>query len=383
MGLKNNLSLLTILILLIGSCDFAGEISWDLDIYSYQGVYNMIEVPVPPGGITFPVGFYDNDIATLSSAFYLGETQVTFGLYQTVCIWATYEKNGPKYTNLYYPDYRYPKYTDKNISIHDYPVCAVTYFEILVWCNAYTEWHNEKYGTDYTPVYTDNSGIPIRETKASYSPNYINKDLYDRDGNLIALATVTKAFYDYYIYLSEYPKMEDYLSDVETTGNGFRLPTPNEWELAARWRGNDNTNSVTGIVKGIDISSLPIKFTRGNSVSGAMDYIGNLNQNHQYAVFEYNSKSMLSVPGTKAPNALGFYDMSGNLREFVYHVTYIDTPSQYDAWGALVKKDPYPFAFTKGGYFEDKYEWIAIGSGIYVDATSYNYFYGFRVARNK
>jgi hypothetical protein len=65
--------------------------------------------------------------------------------------------------------------------------------------------------------------------------------------------------------------------------------------------------------------------------------------------------------------------MSGNLREFVYSVIYVN-----------LRGEPYPFAQTKGGYFEDTYNDISIGGGnIYVDVAAYNYYYGFRVARDK
>jgi formylglycine-generating enzyme required for sulfatase activity len=42
---------------------------------------------------------------------------------------------------------------------------------------------------------------------------------------------------------------------------GFRLPSSNEWELAARWRGSDPTNTVSGYTNPY--------FTKGDSASGA------------------------------------------------------------------------------------------------------------------
>jgi formylglycine-generating enzyme required for sulfatase activity len=358
----------------IAGCDITGDLTWEVDTNIYQGIYKMIEVPVPQGGITFPIGVNNDDTAYISKAYYLGETQITFGLYQTVCMWAEKEKTGERYNNLYYPGYVYPEYTDNKQSIYDYPMCAVTYFEILVWCNAYTEWHNEKYGTNYTPVYTDSAGVPIRNSKVAYSPTYMQGGFW---------STVEECFASYYQYIEDYPKMRDYIANVETTGTGFRLPTPNEWELAARWRGTDNINTVTETINGINFSAGSVRFTRGNSASGAGYPTTNLNETHQYAVFEYNSNGKLSLPKTKRPNTLGFYDMCGNLREFVYHIEHIEVPSEYDVWGTLVAKADYPFAQTRGGYFYDIYDPLALGASIYVDATAYNYYYGFRVARSK
>ena len=375
-----NIVLYICFVFFITGCEdehFTGEMTWEVEKPDYQGTCTMIRVPVPDGGITFPVGI-DDDTATIYSAFYLGETTISFGLYQAVCFWAEKEKTGIRYTNLYYPDYQYPSKIDNMNSIFDYPICGVTYFELLVWCNAYTEWYNEKYGTNFTPVYTESSGTPIRNAKKAYSPTYMGG--YWLEG--VYFSNAEECFETYYKYLSEHPKMEDYLNNIETSGTGFRLPTPNEWELAARWRGDDSTNSVTNLINGIDFSNQPVKFTKGNSVSGANDWVGNLNESHQYAVFEYNSRGKLFLSKTKKPNTLGFYDMCGNLREYVYNVIYIEVISNFDTWGNVIAKAPYPFAATRGGYFEDVYEQLTINYTMFVDATAYNYYYGFRVARS-
>lgn len=55
-------------------------------------------------------------------------------------------------------------------------------------------------------------------------------------------------------YSSYYPMMEKYLSNVELSGTGFRLPTPDEWELATRWRGTDSTNSVLDTINGVNFT---------------------------------------------------------------------------------------------------------------------------------
>jgi len=333
--------------------------------YVYTGNYNMIKVPVPQGGIIFPTGYDDDDTAMVDSTFYLGETHVIYGLYQTVADWATNKKEGAKYGKIYWKEHQYLSNNDMK-----YPMCSVSFSEIMVWCNAYTEWYNEKYGTNFTPVYTEPSNVPIRDAKNAY--------------NIMTPSSAERFFNEYYAYLKAHPLIENYLNGMETTGTGFRLPTSKEWELAARWRGTDNTNTVTKIINDVDFSIYPIKFTKGNSASNANDNIINLNETHQYAVFEYNSKGKLALPKTKKPNTLGLYDMSGNLREYVYHkVLYLDVPSKYDVWDKVISRDPYPFSLTKGGYFEDTYATLAIGSeGVYVDSFAYNYYYGFRLARN-
>jgi formylglycine-generating enzyme required for sulfatase activity len=342
--------------------------------------YTLKLVPVPDGGIVFPTGIGDDATARVNQAFYIGETGVTFGFWQEVAQWATESLTSGKYSNIYYDEHPYLWDDSPHLSSPKeiYPVNGVTWIQAMVWCNAYTEWYNYKNDTNLEPVYIKNNGEPIRGALEPFDPDLMGTTTW------VGTRPYVEYVHDAYrTFINDNNGVENYFNNVEVTGGGFRLPTPIEWELAARWNGSDSTNTVTKTINGINFANQPIKFTKGNSVSGAKDWVGNLEETGKYAVYEYNSrKEVWSIPKTKAPNALGLFDMSGNLREFVYENIFLDIPSKYDAWGSVVEKSPMPFGLSRGMDFRAIYEDLALGqSGVYVDCTAYNYYYGFRVVR--
>jgi len=384
-----------------------------VNIYGYNGNHKLIKIPVPEGGITFPIGFYDDDTAFVSKAFYIGETEVTMSMYFTVAKWAQ-ENRGYKNLIINFDELRnnpvnppvivnYPEYarnyaynsinTNSGSLKGNFPINGIPFTGIIVWCNAYTEWYNNKYKTNYEPVYTDNNGDPIKNALIPYLP-------YSPSLNFTPLPCITNwfdpAYETLHKYLNEDNGFEKYLYNVSTTGNGFRLPTANEWELAARWNGSNPENTVNKTINNIDFSSQSIKFIKGNSASGAKTYIFDEDELSKVAVFLFNSrdgKAFITDPTpdgyyhslrpikTKRKNALGLYDMSGSVREIVYNVVFIEI-NRLDIWGRRTgEKVLWPFAQSRGGSFRDADDTLSVGHWQYVDATAYNDFYGFRIAR--
>ena len=81
---------------------------------------------------------------------------------------------------------------------------------------------------------------------------------------------------------------------------GYRLPTEQEWEYAARSGGRHEVFS-------------------GTNARDSLDY---------FAHFQYNSPPVSQPVGTKLPNGLGIYDMSGNVYEWIgdWYMQYHSNP---------------------------------------------------------
>jgi len=330
----------------------------DPDVYKtkpfvFAEPYNLIKVPVPEGGISFPAGINDDDTSRVEKAYYIGEAIITNALWDTVARWAL-ERDYGYYYGLYHQHHenydlgyasgknwieRFEAVFGPDIPVTenfgvghnnylDIDVSIDAFYIVPIWCNAFTEWYNEKNGTNLIPVYQDSYGNPIR---------YISNS-------------------------------ENFYETANPYATGFRLPTADEWEFAARWNGSSGSNCVTETINGINFYEQTVKFTKGASASGAQSY-------GDYEKVTVNGYYLPKKVKTKQPNALGLYDMSGNVWE------------RTSSWETRYMNSLNPNVYhtqCRGGAVDSSPADLAVGKIFWVRETLYGSQdnVGFRIARN-
>jgi formylglycine-generating enzyme len=117
------------------------------------------------------------------------------------------------------------------------PVTGISWRDVVVWANALSDI------LDLDPVYRSSSG-------------HIIKDSRDSNANIVDAA-------------------------VQTDTNGYRLPTKDEWEMAARWRNSSGDGSI---------STGGRYWTPGNYASGANADCNSTTATNRVAWYSSNSK---------------------------------------------------------------------------------------------
>ena len=258
-------------------------------------------------------GVFPNNETIYITPFKMAKYELTYRIWKETRMWAI--ENGYTFLN------EGGKGSRNNDEMSEMqPVTMISWCDAIVWCNAHTEKLNSK--TDACVYLNVQNNIPLKNAKD------------------VASMTVTNI-------------------KIDLNKKGFRLPTEEEWEYAARReaKSSNNVDDAGGdawFTKLDSVSGAKCSIASGNTVRGNFSFMKKELEattvcqkyftGKKYEYFVPNVFSTRCV-GTKRPNYLGFHDMSGNVLEFSCNLT--------EEAGFQRDKSEGVFCVVRGGAWDD------------------------------
>ena len=343
------------------------------DVGSFEDAGDFVKIIPPANGIVgvdpnYPLpgsqdywkGVFIAGRTVKLSPYMIGKTEVTYELWYSVLKWNTDNGKGYVFANQgregsHGTDGALPTEAGKKE-----PVTEISWRDCIVWCNAYTE------------MKLGESECVYRESNASGA--VVLKDATKKVEGSSTEFICDKAYAD-------------------MSKKGYRLPTEAEWEYAARRQGSDTTNAA---------QYGDVWLTKLNSASGATKPIGfnrlslpagetwetlrdELTRVAVYGEWWNGTGWVDQTPATtktaavksKDSNALGLYDMSGNVWEWCF--------DWYGSIGAGEVIDPQgaasgAYRVVRGGSWYFYAHYCTVGVRGYYSPDYWSFYLGFRLA---
>ena len=285
------------------------------------------------------------------SSFRLGKYLVTYELWYAVRRWALESGRGYHFTTpgregSHGSERAPPSQAGRQ------PVAQINWYNAIVWLNAYSEM------SGLEPVYTL-GGEPARDAGADADAaggEALNAVAFNREAD------------------------------------GYRLPTEGEWQYAASWRGtggpdaDEDRSEPRGLIEFGGRYWTPPSWASGaradhtdeEATSEVAWYLANSDRTDS----EHTEGHRTQPVGTRTPNHLGIYDMSGNLWEWVWdrYAPYPDGP-QRDYHGPKAPVGENPYRVLRGASATGTAELLQVGFRIGFDPAESEFNGGIRVAK--